>query len=315
MGKFHGRILNRLGNLTAIVEPFEGNATKAKEISENVFANLSEVPYPEQIESVVIAVPTQYHYTVLEESLSTFPNLKAVLLEKPMALSVQEAQEVVSKVKERGVKCLIGHIEVYNPVVTRFLQLIEDKTYGEIRSFHVQRKGAVATKRLGSLAGVLEDLGVHDFDIISRLISSPVKVYCAGIEREGSLNSVEIVFSSGKNIFGTLNLSREFAGRERKIVIEMEKATLFVDLVSQTIEVRGLGQVEGNSTSVIVPHGPGSSIKVYGEPLLEEHFNLNSILDENGIPLVSEDNGVITLKFVEACKKSIQTGLPVFVEW
>lgn len=309
MGKLHARVTNKLGVLGGIVEPFEKNAEIAKkEYQVPTFSKIEDVDFIP--DGVIIAVPTKFHLEVVKQIREKFGSVPAILLEKPVASSLEESREVKSILESMGTKTLVGHIEVFNPVVSKFIDLVKSGHYGKIRTFHVSRKGAVPVERLGSLSGVLEDLGVHDFDILSRLIQGEVSIYSTGIYKEESLNSALICISNPE-FHGLVHLSREFAGKERKVIIECEKSTFHVDLIAQTIEIRALGNITSQEGVISIPHGPGSSIKVYGEPLLEEHLNFIDVINRKDEPLVGIENGVKVMEIVDASTRSLKSGQPV----
>ncbi len=314
MGKLHARMMSKLGVLGAIVEPNVENANQAKkDYKVPVFLSLEEAAQQLQPCAAIVAVPTQFHKLVFQNLVSQFPSVKKVLLEKPVGSTFEESLEINEIAAKHGVDLLIGHIEVFNPVVSKFIELVNSGEYGKIRTISIFRKGAVPVERLGSLSGVLEDLGVHDFDILSRLVSGSIQIYGTGTIKENSLNSA-LVSIKGTDFHGIIHLSREFAGKERKIVLECEKSTFHVDLIAQTIEIRALSNITSAEGIISIPHGPGSSIKVYGEPLLEEHLNFLDMINNKEKPLVSIAHGLNVMKFVEASKESIEKGLPVTIE-
>lgn len=304
MGRLHARVLSKLNLLSGIVELSDKLRSEAESHYDvPIVKSIEELKL--QIDSVIIAVPTNEHTSVLRTVMRTCPDLKSILIEKPMVGSLEEYEqdrELWDKIEDI---CIVGHIEVYNPVITHFMKIIEEGTYGKLRSITIHRKGAVPLSRLSSLAGVVEDVGIHDFDIIGRVLKGKLDIYATGLKKNNELNTAFITMTNGE-IQAHLQLSREFSGRERNITVEMEKASVFVDLIAQTIEIRGLGEVIGDRNSVKVPHGPGSSIKVYGEPLQEEIFNLKNIALGLEKPRVSISHGISALRFVEAAKASIR---------
>ncbi|RMG20809.1 MAG: gfo/Idh/MocA family oxidoreductase [Methanobacteriota archaeon] len=309
MGRLHARVTNKLGVLGGIVEPSEKARSLAdREYDVPTYQSLDEVEFTP--DGIIIAVPTKFHLSVVEQIQKKFERIKAVLLEKPVASDLHESRKVAEILQSMQVKTLIGHIEVFNPVVSKFIELIKSGHYGKVRTFTVSRKGAVPIERLGSLSGVLEDLGVHDFDILSRFVNGSLRIYSTGIYKEDSLNSA-LISISGDNFHGMVHLSREFAGKERKITIECEKSTFNVDLIAQTIEIRALGNITSQEGVISIPHGPGSSIKVYGEPLLEEHLNFLDVINGRAEPLVNIDNGLRVMEFVDASIRSLQSHQPV----
>lgn len=303
MGRYHCRILSRLERLTAVCDVIAPENV-GKEYNVPIFTDYHEMmkEHPE-IEGIIIATPTEHHALVAEDLLS-YSNLKAILIEKPIAHSIEAAEKLKEKVKNTKIKVSVGHIEIYNPVVQRMFNLIkENDIVGEIRSVLFQRRGAVSDGRLDSIGDVFQDIGIHDFDIASRILKSgKFSVIASSLTHHDIINSATVVFT-GKNINCTFLLSREFAGKTRKIEIEGSKATMVVDLLDQFIEIRQLGIAKGDTKSISIPFGSGERIKVYGEPLFEE---ITSFLDtiKNKVPLVDIDAGIRAFALVEAVREA-----------
>ncbi len=310
MGKFHARVLNKLGMLACIVEPSEKNNELARDrYNVPVYTKIDQID--DNTNAAVIAVPTQLHYKVLENVIQNKPSIKYFIVEKPLGINLDEAKHMQKMIQDNNKTVIVGHVEVYNPVITRFIEIINSGKYGNVRSFMIVRKGSVSVERLKSLSGVLVDIGVHDFDIISRFISGYCKLYCTGLTRNGSLNSAIVSIQNDNKFHGSIHLSREFAGKERKYIVECEDATINMDLIAQTITITGLKDAYGEYGSISIPHGAGSSIKVYGEPLQEEHLNFKNVISGKDKPIVSVSDGINALKIVDACNQSLESGRPV----
>ena len=318
MGQTHSRVLQKLGMLSLIIEPDIKNRELAKQATDvPVSASIEEAKANEnvQIDGFVIAVPTHLHIDVCEKVVKYYPDLKALLIEKPVSTTLKDGKLLKERLTPYLKRIIIGHSEVYNPVIQKLLETLStNKNYGKIRTVSIFRKGIISKDRIPSLSGVLEDIGVHDFDIVSRLFSGKVQLYATGIYLKETLNSA-IISIKGDGFQGLIYLSREFVGKERQIFLECEKASIMVDLISQIIEIRSLsGYSHTGKRYVSIPHGAGVSLKSYGEPLLEELLNLKNIITKNEAPLVGINEGIKALLIVEACKNSIKLGKPVTVE-
>ncbi|OLS27537.1 MAG: Inositol 2-dehydrogenase/D-chiro-inositol 3-dehydrogenase [Candidatus Heimdallarchaeota archaeon LC_3] len=303
MGRYHCRILSRLGRLTAVCDVIPPESA-GKEYNIPIYTDYHEMmkKHPE-IKGIIIATPTEHHTSVAEDLLS-YDQLKAILIEKPIAHSIEAAEKLKEKVKKTEIKVSVGHIEVYNPVVQRMFHLLKtNDIVGEIRSVLFQRRGAVSDGRLDSIGDVFQDIGIHDFDIASRFLKSGnFSVIASALTHQDIINSATVVFT-GNNINCTFLLSREFAGKTRKIEIEGTKATMVVDLLDQFIEIRQLGIAKGDTKSISIPFGSGERIKVYGEPLFEEITNFLDTINQKE-PLVDIDAGIRAFSLVEVVRKA-----------
>ena len=115
MGKNHARIYSELGILKAVADV---DKEKVKEISGkyNVegYVNYREMLEKEKLDLVSVVVPTNKHREVSLDVINKGVNL---LIEKPIANTVEEGVEIIKNAKKKNVKLLIGHIERFNPGV------------------------------------------------------------------------------------------------------------------------------------------------------------------------------------------------------
>jgi UDP-N-acetylglucosamine 3-dehydrogenase len=313
MGYYHTRLLSRMSFLDSIVETDE---QRAKEVSQKFetpwFTNIENMVEERSPDGIVIAVPTKDHVRVALKVAQQIPELKAILIEKPIATSVKDALELKSKLAKYDIKTIIGHIEVFNPVVNRIQEILHQKIIGEPRTALFQRRGAVGEERVELLGEVYEDVGVHDFDVALRIFPHQrIKIFAAAVKLNGVDNSSSIIFFSEDSKFhATFLMSREYAGKLRMIDIEGTQATLRANLITQIVELRSLEIARGEKdmSAIRIPFSSGEQTKVYGEPLLLEMWNLIDCIQGKTQPLVSVDDGINALKFVEAARMSIKLG-------
>ena len=313
MGFRHARLINRLGNLDSIIDSNHINAEKVgNQLDVPWYPNLKTMLQERLPNGVIIAVPTEFHSEVTKEVIEEIPSLKALLIEKPVASSSKEAETLKSLLSSRNLAVIIGHIEVYNPVISRIIQIMNEGIIGEIRSLLFQRRGAVGEKQIKTLGDVYQDVGVHDFDVISRLLpKSKVKLFTSAVSVNGINNSSATIITSLKNEFYcTFLMSREFAGKVRTIDIEGTKATIRANLITQMLDIRSLEIARGEKIfpAIRIPFSSGEQIKMYGEPLLQEIWNFIDCLKGEAIPLVSIDDAINAMKIVEAARLSSDKG-------
>ena len=313
MGYLHARLLNRLGHLDSIIDSNLITAEKVgRQLNIPFYPNFESMLQERSPNGAIIAVPTEFHSELTVEVINKIPNLKALLIEKPVTPTSKEAETLKSLLSSRNIAVIIGHIEVYNPVITRILQIMNEGIIGEIRSLLFQRRGAVSEKRIKILGDVYQDVGVHDFDVVSRLLpKSEVKLFTSAISVNGIKNSSATIITSSKNEFYcTFLMSREFAGKVRTIDIEGTKATVHANLITQILDIRSLEIAKGekNSSAIRIPFSSGEQIKVYGEPLLQELWNFIDCIKGDAVPLVSIDDAINSMKMVEAARLSSDTG-------
>jgi UDP-N-acetylglucosamine 3-dehydrogenase len=173
MGRHHARNYSELCELVAVSDLSE---KQGKAISEKYgckyYKDYNEMIDKENIDVVSIAVPNIYHKEIALLCIQKGIN---VLIEKPIAGDLKEAQEIIDAAKKSNVKVTVGHIERFNPVVRRLKKLLEDKELGDVTSVLAKRVGIFPPQIKD--ANVMIDLAVHDIDIVSYLLGKqPDKV-------------------------------------------------------------------------------------------------------------------------------------------
>ena len=134
------------------------------------YTDLTEMLQTEGLDAVSIIAPTKLHYAfakqVIEHGVS-------VLIEKPIAETVEQADELIALAKKHQVVLTVGHIERFNPAVMALKARLSE--LGQIVSIHTKRAGVFPPQIRD--ANVMIDLAVHDIDIISWLMNKqPIKV-------------------------------------------------------------------------------------------------------------------------------------------
>jgi predicted dehydrogenase len=167
LGRHHARILGTLEGveLVAVVDTNTERAAAASATTgAPAFADFREV-LDSNIDAVSIAVPTELHRDI---ALPFLQRGIAALVEKPIARSLSEADELVSAARASGAVLAVGQTERYNPAVAAVLPLVTSPRFIE-----VHRLGAFPDRSLD--IDVVFDLMIHDLDIILALVKSDVQ--------------------------------------------------------------------------------------------------------------------------------------------
>jgi predicted dehydrogenase len=130
---------------------------------ESVFSDKS-------VDAIVIATPVASHFDIAVESLGAG---KHVLVEKPMARSVAEVEQIGRIAKEGNLVAMVGHTFLYNAAVRCVKKLIDSGELGDIRYIYSQR---LNLGRIRSDVDVLWNLAPHDISIIQYWLGDPVPV-------------------------------------------------------------------------------------------------------------------------------------------
>jgi len=226
MGRLHSRIYSQMKqvDLVAVVDT---ELTKAQElVSEyggKAFSDTVEII--DLVDAVTISVPTESHAAVAEAFLKrSIP----VLVEKPLAMSLEEAHQMLQLAREHSCTLQVGYSERFNPAVQAMNRLkIEPK-------FMEAQRISPYTFRSTDV-GVVLDLMIHDIDIMLSLARSPVKdVHAVGINVLGEqedIANVRLEFENG--CVANLTASRLALKTERKVRIFSDQAYLSLDYLKK----------------------------------------------------------------------------------
>jgi len=280
----------------------------AREHDTTAFEDFESMLSEAMPEGVVIATPTGTHADIAHTIATNYSGIKGLLIEKPLASTLEDGKAVSKIVKERGIITLVSHSEIYNPIVGKALSLIESDAIGTPRTVIHDRRGFVSPDRIPSLGDVFEDIGVHDFDIMARMSNGPARLYAQSNTAGGIHNSgtVMVKFETGTEHF--FHLSRQYAGRRRYMDVSGTKGALVLDLFGQIIKVQHLDQAPVAKGDTIKLPERGATIKVYGEPVREVLNDFVRCIKTGQTPKVSIDDAICALEVVEAARKSAESG-------
>jgi len=186
MGKHHARVYHDLktSNLLAVadIDPFRGNQT-AQNFNCHFYTDFRDMIENEPLDAVSVAVPTTMHQDVALFCINKGLHL---LLEKPIAATLDEAINICKSAQDKSLILQIGHIEHFNPAVLKLIEILDQGVLGQLLTIVVRRVGITPPQIRDS--NVIIDLAIHDIELCNFLTKKlPEKVYCragAGILRD-----------------------------------------------------------------------------------------------------------------------------------
>jgi predicted dehydrogenase len=314
MGRIHARILKDMGVLAGIADTCCETAERVADAhSVTAYENCMTMIDDLKLDGVVVATPTSTHAKIAQDVVERF-DIKGILIEKPLASTLEDGLKVAKLIKEKGIVALVSHSEIYNPIVGRALSLIETDAIGTPRVIIHDRRGFVPPARIGSLGDVFEDIGVHDFDIMARISTGKAKLYAQSNRESGIENSGTVMVSFENGTEHIFHLSRQYAGRRRYMDVSGTEGSLMLDLFGQIIKVQHLDQEPMAANDTIKLPERGATIKVYGEPVREVLNDFLRCIRTGDTPRVSIDDALCALSVVEAARESTRTGRVVDIE-
>ena len=296
LGKHHARILSSLPgvDLAAVVDT---NRARAAEIAA---ANGTRAAFDHrellgQVDAVTIAVPTELHRDI------ALPFLTAgvpVLVEKPMARSLEEADQLIEAAADAGVVLAVGHTERFNPALAAARPLLTDPRFIE-----VHRLGTFPERSLD--IDVVFDLMIHDLDVVLSLVDSDVEsleaVGVPVVTNRVDIANARLRFANGCIV--NLTASRISRDRVRKIRFFQPSAYLSIDYATQKVDVYRLVKGSGPTPSI-----EGGEIEVVTEePLKRELADFVDAIVSRRAPRVTGEAGRRALDLAQQIADKITT--------
>jgi len=230
IGKNHARILAELPDCE-LAAVFDTNADTAREIAEkygtHAAATLEE--FSDAVDAATIATPTPTHFPIAERLLKAGKHL---LVEKPITETTADARKLVDLSHEMGRILQVGHVERFNPVMSKLEELLTQPRFIEAHRLSPYPNRSIEI-------GVVLDLMIHDLEIILHLVRSPVKsIDAVGVpvlSRGEDIATVRIHFQNG--CVANVTASRISPEKLRKIRVFQREGYVSLDYQNQTGEI------------------------------------------------------------------------------
>ena len=290
MGSNHARVLAGLPgiSLTGIVDPLAAHRTRAEElVGCNTFERLDQL-LDAGVDAVTVAAPTHLHHDI---SLELIGRGIHVLVEKPIASSVEEGRAIVDAAEKAGVTLMIGHVERFNPAVAAVKQAIKGE---DILSIAITRVGPFPPRM--SNVGVVIDLAVHDIDLIrwfteSDIVDVQPQLASAVAERE---DIALLQFRTESGVLAHINTNWLTPFKARSVTVATRDKYVMGDLLTrQVTECFGF-KPDGAYSMRHLPVG-------HDEPLRAELIAFVDAVRSGKAPAVTGDEGVASLEIAIRC--------------
>jgi predicted dehydrogenase len=292
LGQHHARIYSELENteLVAVVDAVEKRADSfAAKYGCEAYYDYRDIF--NKVDALSIVTPTTSHYDIALDCLRAG---KDILIEKPITVSVKEADELIAESEKSGCIIQVGHIERYNPAVLAASEMVK-----EPRFIEAERLSPFLGR--GTDVDVTLDLMIHDVDIVLSFVFSPVKEIKAVGTRvltdKIDVAKAWIEFENG--CIALFTASRLSPEKQRRLKVFQKDSYLLLDY--QNCEIKHYfrrGQEIVSDT--IRPENK--------EPLKEELRDFISCVKERKRPKVSATEGRDALKIALDITKQIKTG-------
>ncbi len=298
-GKNLAQSLYELGALGAIAEIRPETRDELQSLCATVYSDhlaLLESDLP----AVVIATPAATHYALAKEALLSG---KHVFVEKPLALSSKEAEELVGMAKDRGRILMVGHLLLYQPAIRFIKDFLDSGNLGEVWSFHHER---LNIGRVRSVENALWSLGSHDVAVLLFLVGRyPERIQAWGhsVLQPHVEDDVHLYLSFSGGLQAHIHSSWHWPEKRRRLTIIGSKGMLVFDEVAQTVVFH-----RKYVTPDLVHHDEGSEILFQSkkEALKLELQHFLECLREGKRPLSDGRSAVAVVKILEEATRQLK---------
>ena len=282
-----------------------------------VTGDYREILQDPDVEAVVLVTPAALHF---EGAKAAMEADKHVYVEKPMALSVAQAEEMVALSKAGSKVLMVGHMLVYHPVVQRVKALVDSGELGEVFYMYALR---VNLGRLRSDENALWSFGPHDLSVMLYLLGeAPTSVAARGkaFLQDGIEDVVFLNLTFPRGEMAQVQLSWLDPRKERKLTVVGSRKMLEFDDTSPTEKLRifdkGFGRppdFDSYGEYLSIRHGDVLIPRVeMVEPLRVELLHFVDCALQGKAPTTGGQEGLEVVRILEAADRSMaQNGAPV----
>jgi len=312
MGRNHARVYSELPDvqLVGVADAdAEAAAAVARRHAARAYTDYRHMLYELQPDAVTVAVPTVDH---LDVALQVVERGIHLLVEKPIAASVKEGQQIIAASQDAGVRLTVGHIERFNPAVVALKAHLTAGELGRVFQIDARRQGPFPARIKD--VGVVIDLAVHDLDVMRYVTGAEVvRVYA---ETERRIHSTREDLLTGlvrlDDIVGTLTINWLTPTKIRELHVIGERGMFRVDYLTQDLyffenataqgaEWETLRVLRGVSEGRMIRH-----VVAKKEPLRAElEAFLSAVRGETPLAVTGEDG----LKALELAQAVVKSGL------
>lgn len=308
-GRNHARVYKELElqgeavRLLGVVDPDTNRADAvAREFECKAFGSVQQLlTTHSEVQAASVAVPTVEHASIARELMSKGVD---VLIEKPLAASLAEAEELVAMASKHKRIAQVGHLERFNPAVRATLPILTQPMF-----FEVHRLSVFTPRSLD--VDVVLDLMIHDLDIVLAFAKSPIKeVRAVGLPiLSGKVDIANVRLELESGCIANFTASRVSTERVRKLRFFQPRQYVSIDYGRQEVLVFTVGQDGASSgTPSINPQiGVSKPAVASEEPLHAELKAFLHAVRARTAPVVPLEDGLralaLALDIVQAIRE------------
>jgi len=298
-GRNHARVYKELAEteLLAICDIDSDRAkTVANQFGVKSYTNTAKMLKNADIKAVSICT---WSTSLAREATKALDAGKHVLVEKPMATNVKQAEKLIDTAKQKRLHLTVGFLMRFIPGLQQIRKAVEDETIGEPVCATAKRVSQWP-ERIGDV-GVVKDTAIHDIDVMRYVFNGdPTAVYARiGSMRQGKFEDyaqIMLTFEGGKTAFIESNWLTPY--KTRVLVVTGSEAIMKLDYITQELTIE-------NAKESVQPR------YAMQEPLKLELQHFAKCIIGNQKPIVTGADGLKALQIAEAALKSSSSGKTV----
>ena len=302
-GKNHIKTLYEMGNLGGIVETDKDRlAEHLSKYAVQGFSDLEDA-IEETFDGYIVATPAITHYPIGKKLLSKGLN---VLLEKPMTLSTEHAQELVEIAKESNARLMVGHVLLFHPAIKKIKEIVDSGKLGKLYYAYSNRLnfGKVRTEE-----DVFWSFAPHDISVLNYLIGAPaleIKAKGSKYLQDNVYDVTMAQFTYPNNVHAHIFVSWLHPFKEQRLIVVGEKGMIsFEDSSKDKSIIYYDKHVDFVEHQPILLAEPDEIISYEKKlPLTEELKYFIENLDGN-IEIADGKSGIEVVKVLETVQKLI----------
>lgn len=303
-GKNHLRVLNELKVLRSVCDLDEEIIAKRKtEYPDLEYTkNFNEILNNPEIKAVVIASSASSHYELAKQALISG---KDVLVEKPLALEVEQGKKLVELAEKENRVLMVGHLLHYHPAIVKLKEVIGKEDFGKIRYIWSNR---LNFGKLRPEENVLWSFAPHDISLILNILGTPERITAMGRSylQENIPDTTLSVLEYNDKVAAHIFVSWLNPFKEQKLSVIGSKQMLVFDGMTNELILypHQLNFKEDKGYEAIKAEGRIVSFN-QEEPLTEEIKHFLECIQERKQPLTNGQEGLKVLEVLEACEGSL----------
>lgn len=316
-GYWGKNLVRNFSDLQALHTLYDVDEKKVQELNAHfpqvkISHSLLEIFQNPSIDGVIVATPAESHYRVVKEALRAG---KDVFVEKPLALTVREGEELVAIAQEKEKLLMVGHLLEYHPGIIKLKQIVSNGELGKINYIHSTR---LNLGKFRTEENILWSFAPHDISVILLLLGEmpqEVSAHGGSYLNQGIADVTMTTMDFPSGVKSHIFVSWLHPYKEQKLVIVGDrKMAVFDDVVPKDKLLLFSHRIDWIER-IPVPRKEDAEVIPFDmeEPLKAECRHFLDCLQTRKRPKTDGENGLRVLKILELCQKSLQEGGKVLV--